>query len=135
MHREPTAHPAGARPPTALPSAPSAPTRPASHKPPPPAAPHPPLASRQTETAGRHAIHREHPTPPPLTRLTRTKAKALRSTTLAETWHPNVGAELAQRFGRPLPTPGLRIPQALPATDPIASAVHSFMAKTQCPAT
>jgi hypothetical protein len=138
LHREPTAHPGGARPPTALPSAPSAPTRPASHKPPAPAEAHPsrpPLAGGQTEPARRHAVHREHPTPPPLTRLTPTKAKALRTTTLAETWNPAAVSQLAARFGHPLPTPGLRIPQALPATDPIASAVHSFMAKTQCPAT
>ncbi len=62
LHCEPTAHPGGARPPTALPYAASAPARPAPHKPPAPAAAHPwhPLrASLQTETAGRNAVHRE----------------------------------------------------------------------------
>ncbi len=138
MHREPTAQPGGARPPTALPSAPSAPTRPASPRPPAPAEAHPsrpPLAGHQTKPAGRHAIHREHPTPPALARLTPTKAKALRTTTLAETWNPAAVSQLAARFGHPLPAPGLRIPQALPTTDPIANAVHSFTAKTQCAAT
>ena len=111
---------------------------PRSPRPPAPAEAHPsrpPLAGHQTKPAGRHAIHREHPTPPALARLTPTKAKALRTTTLAETWHPNVATLLATRFGHPLAASGLRIPQALPATDPIANAVHNFMAKTQCAAT
>ena len=111
---------------------------PRSPRPPAPAEAHPsrpPLAGHQTKPARRHAVHPEHPTPPPLTRLTPTKAKALRTTTLAETWNPAAVSQLAARFGHPLPAPGLRIPQALRATDPIANAVHSFMAKTQCAAT
>ncbi len=136
MHREPTARTSGATRPTALPSAASAPARPASHHAPPPAAAHPsrpPLAGRQTEIAGRNAVRRERPTPPPLTRLTPTKAEALRSTTLAETRTPDLAAELAQRFGQPRPAPGWRIPQAMPTTDPVANAVRSFLAKQQCP--
>jgi len=78
-------------------------------------------------------MHRERPTTPPLARLIPTRAQALRSTTLAETWTPDLGAELAQRFGPPRPAPGWRIPQAMPATDPVATAMRSFLAEPQRP--
>jgi len=140
VHREPATHPGGARPPIALPSAASAPARVVAHQPPAPAAAaahasRPPLAGHQIETAGRHALHRERRATPPLARLTPTKAAALRSTTLAATWNPGLAAERAQRFGPLLPAPGWRIPQAMPPTDPVAAAVRSFLAKTQCHAT
>jgi len=80
-------------------------------------------------------LHRERRTSPPLARLTPTNAEALRTTTLAETWTPDLAAELAQRLGHPRPAPGWRIPQAMPPTDPVAAAVRSFLAKTQCHAT
>jgi len=133
LHREPTARPGSPRTPTALPSAPSAPARATSHKPPAPAAAHPsrpPLASRQTETAGRIAVHREQPAAP---RLTPTKAEALRTTTLAQTSTPDLAVRLAQRFGQPRPAPGWRIPHAMPAADPVANAVRSFLAEQQRP--
>ena len=135
IQREPTAHPAGTSPPTA----PSAPARPASRQPPAPATtnpPRPPLADRQPETARRNAMQREHPAPPA---LTPTKAEALRTTThlpiLAGTSTPNLPAKLAQRFGYPSPTPGWRIPQTTPATNPIAKTTRGFTTKPQCPAT
>jgi hypothetical protein len=46
IQREPTAHPGSAKPPTALPSAPSAPARLASHQPPTPAEAHPSPAAK-----------------------------------------------------------------------------------------
>jgi hypothetical protein len=74
------------------PSADFAPTgRNASHHEQPPASP----AGAQTEPVERDAAHRERPTARPLTRLTPTKAQALRTTTLARTWDPPVTALLA----------------------------------------
>jgi len=67
------------------------------------------------------------------TRLTPTKAQALRSTTLANTWTTDLPGKLAHRFGPPRPAPGWRIPQAMPATDPVANAVRSFLAEQQRP--
>jgi hypothetical protein len=137
VHREPATHPAGTKPPTTRPPTPSTSARPACHKPSAAAEAHPSrptLADRQTETAGRYALQRENPTPPPLTRLTPTKAEALRTTTLADTRTTNLAAELAQRFGHPLPAPSWRIPQAMPATDPVANAARSGLADQQRPA-
>jgi hypothetical protein len=71
----------------------------------------------------------ENPTPPPLTRLSATNAEALGTTTLANTRTPDLSTQRAQRFGHPRPAPGLRIPHAVPATDPVANAVRSFLAK------
>ncbi len=136
MHREPIARAGGARPPTAPPSAPATPSRPASDNPPGPAAAHPScpnLAGRQTETAGRNALHRERPVAPLFARLTPTKAETLRTTTLANTWTPDLAAQFAQRFGHPIPAPGWRAPQAMPATDPVANAMRSFLAGQQRP--
>ena len=62
------------------------------------------LAGRQTEPAGRIALQREHPTPPPLARLAR-----------AETWTQHRAAQLVQRCGHPLRAPGWRLSQATPA--------------------
>jgi hypothetical protein len=136
IQRDPAAHPGRATPPTARPSAPSVPPHPASHQPSVPAAAHqwrPPLAARQTKTAGRIAVQRENPTPPPLTRLTPTNAEALCTTTLANTRTPDLSTQLAQRFGHPSPAPGWRIPHATPAADPVANAVRSFLAKHKRP--
>ena len=55
-------------------------------------------------------------TRPPLTDLTPTKAQALCTTTLADTWQPNLRSELAAKFGLPTPPPGWRIPQSCPPT-------------------
>jgi len=49
------------------------------------------------------------------TRLTPTKAEALRSTTLANTWDGTLRATLEQRFGPAPPPPGWFVPQAWPA--------------------
>ncbi len=49
------------------------------------------------------------------TPLAPTKAQAMRSTTLSETWWPARRAELARRFGPP-PPPGWFVPQAWPPT-------------------
>ncbi len=136
IHREPATNPTGANPPTAHPTTPAVPSHPASHKPPAPTAAHPsrpPLAARQTKTPERIAVQREDPTPPPLTRLTPTKAQALRTTIPANTWTPDLPGKLAQRFGHPRPAPGWRIPHAMPATDPVANAARSFLAGRQRP--
>jgi hypothetical protein len=53
-------------------------------------------------------------TRPPLTYLTPTKAQALRTTTLANTWQPDLRSELAAKFGLPTPPPGWRIPRSRP---------------------
>jgi hypothetical protein len=55
------------------------------------------------------------PTHPP--RLTPTKAEALRSTTLANTWqsdlgHPTLRSQLAAKFGSPSPPPNRFVPRA-----------------------
>jgi hypothetical protein len=134
--REPTARPAGTKPPTTRPPVPSAPARPASHQPSVPTAADPScsaLAGRQTKTAERIAVQRENTTPPPLTRLTPTKAEAMRTTTPANTQTPDLATQLAQRFGHPRPAPGWCIPHAMPATDPVANAVHSFPAEHKRP--
>ncbi len=108
------------REPTALPSAPSAPDRPASHKPPAPAAIHlsrPLLASHQTETVGRNAMHRDHLTPLALARLTPTRVEALRATTLAEQQRPTPPA--AQQPATNRPHPLAPFPRARPVGAPV----------------
>ncbi len=98
--------------------------------------PHAPIGARPRATpAQQNPMHQfaALPIPPTLARLTPTKAEALRTTALAETWTTDLAAELAQRFGPPRPAPGCRIPQAMPATDPIANAVCSFLAEQQRP--
>jgi len=115
----PPAPPAPGRRPS-CPSTPSAPARPASHRPPAPTvtrSSRPPLASRQTETSGRNALHREHPTPPPLARLTPTKAEVLRTTALAETWTPDL-APRAGPGGWPALVPGSGAPETICAPPP-----------------
>jgi hypothetical protein len=142
---ETAARPGGATAATARPPAPSPTARlaPAAlHAPPPVRALQPTHRSGQTENPGRNALHRmplgtcpggERPVPPPLTRLTPTKAAALRSTTLAGTWNLDLAAHFAARFGPPLPAPGWRIPQAMPATDPISVVARSFLPAPQRP--
>jgi hypothetical protein len=93
---------------------------------------HPQASAQKSASPGRNAEQRERP---PLARRTPTKAEALRNTILAETWSPGPTTYLAARFGHPLPAPGWRIPQAMPATDPVAKAVRNFTAKPQCQAT
>ncbi len=75
------------------------------------------------------------PATPPLTRPTPANAAALRSTSLATAWQSGMTPALARRFGPPAPAPGWRIPQALPATDPISAVVRSLMAEQQRSAT
>ncbi len=62
------------------------------------------------------------PTRPPLAALTPTKAQALRTTTLANTWHPDLRSQLAAKLGPPPPQPGWRIPQTPPPTGGAATA-------------
>jgi hypothetical protein len=69
---------------------------------------------------------------PRLMRLTPTKALAPRKTTLAGTWAPGLASLLVPLFGHAVPEPGWRIPQAMPATGPVAAVVRSFMAAHQC---
>ncbi len=145
---ENVARPGGEPAATARPAAPSPTARLAPgpfRAPPPVRTSQPALPSGKTENPGRNALRRlptsslppgltrwgtcpggERPVTPPLTRLTPTKAAALRSTTLAGSWNRDLAALLVARFGPPLPAPGWRIPRAMPATDRIAKVVRSF---------
>ncbi len=84
----------------------------------------------QNKHPGRIAMHRERPIAPPLARLG-PKAAALRGTTHAGTWDPDIAVLIAARFGHPVPVPGWRVPQAMPATDPVAAVVRSFVIAQQ----
>jgi hypothetical protein len=74
MQREPTAHPAGATPPTVRPSAPSAPARPASHRPPTPAEAH---TAAARPAPRREALAPDLAQPAPLNRAARRHLKYL----------------------------------------------------------